>query len=788
VEEDVVGREFSRRPDMTAPATVAASARRQGKAPEDEQARQAPVAADVAAREVGGTPDPEAQAAALVETSGGRLARTGGLLLRWQREFGNRHVQQVVQHALRAGRPAPVSGSSPTLGPAEDRYEQQADQLARRVAGGAPSRRAAGDATAGRGLPAPAVQDERGGVDGRVRQAIQGARGGGQPLPQQVRDQVEPVVGADLGRVRVHTDARADQLARALGARAFTTEGEVFLRRGEYRPDSPAGQRLLAHELAHVAQQAGGTVDADGGSGVSPGAAGAGVIQRITIRRNDRDYDTEDQAQLTALKKTVVTMSRDEAQAMLSDIESKLTVADPPATPAVVSLQKLLNMKAGNPVQREKKQEVVVQPPQKQERVVQPPQKQELVVQPPGPVVSPQSQDPAQGADIRREGEELTNLAAPLIDVLNGGSQEILLSYRKKAYELGSRLEGWLDRFSAMQPSERQAFDALSRNIEQAKGTLTALTSFSKSTREAESKRLETKRAERRGTMTAEIPGRQEEVTAGRVLVNQYVDYDAKLVFKLEGEGNDGYAELLVKWIFTSAIEQAEAVRSPSEPWVADLLAHLRARRQANDRLLVTVVGVMGLAPGAEGEGSEFQIIVRVRLANAADKSPLEILVGDDAQATKIRDDLVTGTASTFLHEASHSLQEKVYGNASYPWPKFKGTESTTGGFTGFERAQLPWDVKEALDEFVKGGENGQAAADPADPAWSRINSSLHESAYYVENKRTRTTTKDIRAKELVSHLMELAYAWRAKPKGQGFRDVFPSGADLLDTVISKQQ
>jgi len=381
---------------------------------------------------------------------------------------------------------------------------------------------------------------------------------------------------------------------------------------------------------------------------------------------------------------------------------------------------------------------------------------------------------------MRREGEELTNQAAPLIDVLNGGSEEILRSYRVKASELRSGMEGWLDRFSAMQPSERQAFDALSRNIEQAKATLTALASFSKSTRDAESKRLETKRAERRGMMTAMVPGREAEVAAGRVLVDQYVDYNEKLKFKPQGEGDDGYAELLVKWIFTSAIEQA--VRSHSEPWVADLLDHLRERRGANDGLLVTVVGVMGFAAGAEGEGSELQIIVRVRLSKAG-KRPLEILVGDDAE--EIREDLVTGTASTFLHEASHSLQEKVYRNASYPWTtQVGGSGSTTRGFTGFELAELPFRVRDALTEFVEGGKGGQAKADPA---WMRINTSLHAPDYYQENKRTRATTRDIRAKELVSHLMELAYAWRAKPPGEGFRVLFPEGAALLDRVISQR-
>jgi ribonuclease HI len=61
--------------------------------------------------------------------------------------------------------------------------------------------------------------------------------------------------GSDFSGVRVHTDDRADRLNRSLDARAFTTGKDVFFRQGEYQPGSPAGNKLLAHELTHVVQQ-----------------------------------------------------------------------------------------------------------------------------------------------------------------------------------------------------------------------------------------------------------------------------------------------------------------------------------------------------------------------------------------------------------------------------------------------------------------------------------------------------------------------------------------------------
>jgi hypothetical protein len=61
--------------------------------------------------------------------------------------------------------------------------------------------------------------------------------------------------GTDFSSVRVHTDAQAGQAATALGAKAFTTGEDVVFGPGHYRPGTSDGTRLIAHELAHVAQQ-----------------------------------------------------------------------------------------------------------------------------------------------------------------------------------------------------------------------------------------------------------------------------------------------------------------------------------------------------------------------------------------------------------------------------------------------------------------------------------------------------------------------------------------------------
>ena len=90
-----------------------------------------------------------------------------------------------------------------------------------------------------------------------VQQAIARRRGQGAPLDGRVRDRFESSLGEGLDDVRVHTGTEADALARSVSARAFTTGTDVYFAAGEFNPSTGEGQRLIAHELAHVVQQRG---------------------------------------------------------------------------------------------------------------------------------------------------------------------------------------------------------------------------------------------------------------------------------------------------------------------------------------------------------------------------------------------------------------------------------------------------------------------------------------------------------------------------------------------------
>jgi hypothetical protein len=158
------------------------------------------------------------------------------------------NAPDVAIRSLRA------AGIQPKLdvSPASDRFEREAD----RVAAGALGKplESAGPLLR---APSPTALPSAARVPSSVREAIAAP---GRPLGEAVRHDLEPHLGLDLSAVRVHTDGRAARAARAVRARAFTVGRDVAFGAGEFRLGTRAGRLLLAHELAHVAQQArGGT-------------------------------------------------------------------------------------------------------------------------------------------------------------------------------------------------------------------------------------------------------------------------------------------------------------------------------------------------------------------------------------------------------------------------------------------------------------------------------------------------------------------------------------------------
>lgn len=92
-------------------------------------------------------------------------------------------------------------------------------------------------------------------VNANLAAEIAQSQGAGSPLPAGVRRLMEPRFGADFSKVRIHTGDRAAQLSRQVSAQAFTVGNQIFFGKNQFRPDTPEGQELIAHELTHTLQQ-----------------------------------------------------------------------------------------------------------------------------------------------------------------------------------------------------------------------------------------------------------------------------------------------------------------------------------------------------------------------------------------------------------------------------------------------------------------------------------------------------------------------------------------------------
>ena len=90
-----------------------------------------------------------------------------------------------------------------------------------------------------------------------IEKRLAAHQGGGSPLPETVRGDMESRFGTSFSGVRVHTDAAAVQMNRDLSAQAFTHGRDIYVNPASYNPGAEAGKKLLAHELTHVVQQGG---------------------------------------------------------------------------------------------------------------------------------------------------------------------------------------------------------------------------------------------------------------------------------------------------------------------------------------------------------------------------------------------------------------------------------------------------------------------------------------------------------------------------------------------------
>jgi hypothetical protein len=123
----------------------------------------------------------------------------------------------------------------------------------------------------------------------------------GQPLGGSERAFMEERFGTDFGDVRIHADTNAASSAEAMSAKAYTVGSHIVFGAGQYVPGTHEGNRLLAHELAHVIQQSrsrsdASSADSETEASNSARAAVAGQSVSVQTAGSGIQCDTDEEA------------------------------------------------------------------------------------------------------------------------------------------------------------------------------------------------------------------------------------------------------------------------------------------------------------------------------------------------------------------------------------------------------------------------------------------------------------------------------------------------------------
>jgi hypothetical protein len=261
------------------------------------------------------------------------------------------------------------------------------------------------------------------------------------------------------------------------------------------------------------------------------------------------------------------------------------------------------------------------------------------------------------------------------------------------------------------------------------------------------------------------IDARKTEAKEPGEVIKKYVD----LYVVPRGEVAPEQAQVLPRWILGQAITQLEG---QADKWTVKLLDYLQERcskPKNRDRAIIVTI----LFADQHSVSGELNSRVKVE----ADKTvgfkiylPLKLQDPEIRLNDADRKYYITYTARTFIHETAHLWQLEHYRNYSYPWSAEKPTQTV-------EREKWPEEMQEAYSEFEELGEKKSEKLRELKlrEQWSEFVGALEHKEYF--NLKVGT---DWRAREFVSHLIELVHLWGWKT----FSELLPLCATLLDTVL----
>ncbi len=238
-------RQFSAKQNQPAKASLAPPASSSGVVPERTRTPE---------------PDPSQTAAPRSAFDFGRMAVHAPAPGRMPRSPASARPDMAAREPDRAPEPtdedhkqlSAIQMKSLAISRPDDPDENEADDVARRVADG--------HSAEIRGTGTAINRKARSSADASPELAakLASSKGGGRPLDESTRSDMESKMRADFGAVRIHTGNEAHEMNGRLNAKAFTHGQDVYFSDGNYNPNSRSGRELLAHELVHTRQQGSG--------------------------------------------------------------------------------------------------------------------------------------------------------------------------------------------------------------------------------------------------------------------------------------------------------------------------------------------------------------------------------------------------------------------------------------------------------------------------------------------------------------------------------------------------
>ena len=225
-----------------------------------------------------------------------------------------------------------------------DAMETEANRLADTAM--RPQHPTAGEARPLRGLPSRGAPAGEPNVSPAVHTALDRSRDEGEAMDTGSQAFFAGRFGRDLGGVRVHRDSGAAAAARDLRTPAFAHGRHLFFGAGAYRPDTPAGRHLIAHEVAHAVRGHAGVLARFQGDLTAPDLtgdvprAGDEVAGQLEADPSDASgavrakLDRSDPIARRRAAASTRSLGNPRAEATLAQSGDKREMAAPPPAPA----------------------------------------------------------------------------------------------------------------------------------------------------------------------------------------------------------------------------------------------------------------------------------------------------------------------------------------------------------------------------------------------------------------------------------------------------------------------